>query len=228
VRTWCDVARVAATKKLDGGLVVKRTAGFPFFLDDAMSALQAAGAVFYVAPPATDVPRELHLAHFAPDVSDADSVYVRFEELDSIDAAQKLVCSHLLVDASALSDAGLNACALDTSAVGVGFDGEGEPCELIGAFDAAAQSNPASRAQSAADALFAIPPDAFVGYTFTDTTSGLRGEVADAQNACDQLLLTVNIDGDEHLVPAAPDLVQALDHASRAIAIECARGLFDL
>jgi hypothetical protein len=234
VRTWCDVARVATTKKLDGGLVVKRTAGFPFFLDDAMSIMQDANVVFYVAPPATDAPRELHLSCFAPDMTDDDSIYLHFAEVDSIDIAQKLVGSHLLVDTSALEDAGLCLSAApalnsegwanpqDWDVPDVAFNNNAT--DAIGV----AFSSVSKDGQFMADMLFAVPPDAFIGYAFTDAVSGAHGVIVDAQSACDQLLFTVRIDDAEHLVPVVPDLIQSLNPGTHTISVECARGLFDL
>ena len=86
MRAWCDIAELTNTKYLNGGLVVRCTAGLPFLFE--------AGLEVSLVPPVLDAPRRVVVADAEPNGPDGGVVW--FEEVADADAAKVLVGCHCL------------------------------------------------------------------------------------------------------------------------------------
>lgn len=70
--------------------------------------------------------------------------------------------------------------------------------------------------------------DFLIGYHFVDTTSGTRGMITDFIGSELNPLIEVNIQGREHLLPIADELVEHLDQKKHILEMRLAEGIFDL
>lgn len=97
MRAWANVAELAKTKNLTGGLVARSAPGLPFLLREGLE-------VAFV-PPQIDAPRRARVAS----VQDAGrgSYLVLFEGVDSIDVAERLAGCSCLVRRSDVPEAAL-------------------------------------------------------------------------------------------------------------------------
>ena len=93
MRAWIDVAILAKPKNLDGRLVVRGTAGFPFLLEE--------GDEVAFVPPQTDLPRRA-VVESINEIDDR-SAEVIFEGVDG-PAAQGLAGCHCLIRRDSLDE----------------------------------------------------------------------------------------------------------------------------
>ena len=87
MRNWSDIAILAKTRNLDGGFVVKATAGLPFLL--------SVGNTVAFVPPVLDMPRQGMVEKV--DMIDDETALVYFDCIDNRNDASELVGSHCLV-----------------------------------------------------------------------------------------------------------------------------------
>jgi 16S rRNA processing protein RimM len=73
-----------------------------------------------------------------------------------------------------------------------------------------------------------LSPNALVGYQLFDETLGLIGEINDVNDYAGNLLLSVEYQGKEALVPLNEDLIVRIDEENREIELRIPEGLFDL
>lgn len=91
---WANVAEFTKVKNLEGGLVVRARAGLPFLLDEGMGV--------NVVPPVLRLPRRIHVSKVVEQGDGRFVVY--FDEIPSIDEAEKLVGHFALVSCDDLPD----------------------------------------------------------------------------------------------------------------------------
>lgn len=99
MRAWIDIACLAHTKNLNGGLVARRASGLPFLMEEGME--------LALVPPVLDAPRRVHVEELV--MRSEDEALVFFEEVGDANTAELLVGCHCLarrkdVDEQALSD----------------------------------------------------------------------------------------------------------------------------
>ena len=99
MRAWANVATLAKTRNLDGGFVVKSTAGLPFLLEEGME-------VAFV-PPREDAVRRTQVESVY--LLDEKSAEVHFADISSIECARPLVGCSCLVRRSSIDEAVLDA-----------------------------------------------------------------------------------------------------------------------
>lgn len=87
MRAWIDVATLARTKNIKGGLVARAASGLPFLLE--------AGDRVALVPPVLDAPRNVCVESVSP--SGPDEGVVRFREVTDADTAEALVGCHCLL-----------------------------------------------------------------------------------------------------------------------------------
>lgn len=87
MRTWIDIAELAHTKNLNGGLVARSAAGLPFLLREGMSVA--------LVPPVLDAPRNVTVESLQ--MRGDFEAFVFFEEVTDADTAEALVGCHCLV-----------------------------------------------------------------------------------------------------------------------------------
>lgn len=90
---WADIAVLAKAKNLQGGFVVRCTAGLPFLLEKGME-------VAFV-PPMLDAPRSARVNEV---LEQGDEMLVFFEGIEDRTVAEQLAGCHCLVRRSDLSD----------------------------------------------------------------------------------------------------------------------------
>ena len=73
-----------------------------------------------------------------------------------------------------------------------------------------------------------MSPNALIGYKLYDETLGLIGEIDDVKDFAGNLLLSVEYQGKEALVPINEDFILRLDEDRREIELRIPDGLFDL
>jgi len=73
-----------------------------------------------------------------------------------------------------------------------------------------------------------MSPNALIGYKLYDETLGLIGEINDVKDFAGNLLLSVEYQGKEALVPINEDFILRLDEDRREIELRIPDGLFDL
>jgi 16S rRNA processing protein RimM len=73
-----------------------------------------------------------------------------------------------------------------------------------------------------------MSPHALVGFQLFDETLGLIGEINDVHDYAGNLLLSVDYQGKEALVPLNEDFIVRLDEDLREIELQIPEGLFDL
>ncbi len=94
MRAWCDIAELTNTKHLNGGLVVRCTAGLPFLLEEGMEVR--------LVPPVLDAPRCVTVADAQSHSIDGGVVW--FEEVKDAATAKLLVGCHCLVSRSIVEE----------------------------------------------------------------------------------------------------------------------------
>jgi 16S rRNA processing protein RimM len=73
-----------------------------------------------------------------------------------------------------------------------------------------------------------LSPHELAGYRLFDEKLGLIGEINDVHDFSGNLLLSVNYQGKEALVPLNEDLIVRIDEELREIELQIPEGLFDL
>lgn len=97
MRAWADVAYLATTKNLNGGLVARSAAGLPFLLSEGLSVA--------LVPPRLDAPRNVTVA--SVQMRGDDEALVFFDEVSDAATAQALVGCHVLAPRDAFDPADL-------------------------------------------------------------------------------------------------------------------------
>lgn len=87
MRAWIDIAVLASTKNLNGGLVAKSASGLPLLLSEGMEVA--------LVPPVLDGPRNVVVSEVASR-SDTEAL-VFFDGVDDADVARTIVGCHCLV-----------------------------------------------------------------------------------------------------------------------------------
>ncbi len=70
--------------------------------------------------------------------------------------------------------------------------------------------------------------DGFIGYAVTDTHKGYLGEITDVDENTINVLLRVDHEGKELLIPAVEEFILAVDHEARGLTVSLPEGLIDL
>lgn len=70
--------------------------------------------------------------------------------------------------------------------------------------------------------------DFLIGYKFVDLTSGITGMITDYVGNELNPLIQVAINGEEHLLPIADELVENMDEKRKILEMNLAEGIFDL
>jgi 16S rRNA processing protein RimM len=70
--------------------------------------------------------------------------------------------------------------------------------------------------------------NALVGFQLYDETLGLIGEINEVNDFSGNLLLSVDYQGKEALIPLNEDLIVSIDEENRKIVLRIAEGIFDL
>ncbi|MCI8468851.1 MAG: 16S rRNA processing protein RimM [Eggerthellaceae bacterium] len=86
MREWVDIAYLANTRNLNGGLVARSAAGLPFLLSE--------GLTVALVPPRLDAPRRVRVA--SVQMRSDDEAVVLFDEVTDAATAQALVGCHCL------------------------------------------------------------------------------------------------------------------------------------
>ena len=94
MRTWIDIASLAYTKNINGGLVARSAAGLPFLLSEGMEVA--------LVPPVLDAPRWVAVESLQMR-GESDAV-VFFEEVPDVATAELLVGCHCLVRRAEVED----------------------------------------------------------------------------------------------------------------------------
>ena len=68
----------------------------------------------------------------------------------------------------------------------------------------------------------------FIGYKIIDKTLGPIGEITDINDLTENVLFIVNHDGDEIMIPAADDLILAIDDENASILMDLPEGLVNI
>ncbi|MDR1202745.1 MAG: ribosome maturation factor RimM [Tannerellaceae bacterium] len=68
----------------------------------------------------------------------------------------------------------------------------------------------------------------FIGYKVFDNAHGLVGEIIDIDESTLNILLVINHNDNELLIPAAEELILSVDHDSKQLKVELPDGLLDL
>ena len=70
--------------------------------------------------------------------------------------------------------------------------------------------------------------DSFIGYTVVDETYGEIGEVTDVDESTINVLLQIDHNGEELLLPAVEELILSADHENKKLVVSIPDGLLDL
>lgn len=70
--------------------------------------------------------------------------------------------------------------------------------------------------------------DSFIGYTVTDEKHGELGTVTDVDETTINVLLQIDHNGEELLLPAAEELILSADHDNKRLVVSLPEGLLDL
>lgn len=70
--------------------------------------------------------------------------------------------------------------------------------------------------------------DNFIGYTVTDTQHGELGSITAIDESTVNVLLQIDHDGEELLIPAADELINEVDHDKKVLTMTIPEGLLDL
>lgn len=84
---WIDIATLAHTKNLNGGLVARSASGLPFLMEEGME--------LALVPPVLDAPRNVTVGSVV--MRGEDQAHVRFDEVSNAHVAEMLVGCRCLV-----------------------------------------------------------------------------------------------------------------------------------
>lgn len=70
--------------------------------------------------------------------------------------------------------------------------------------------------------------DSFIGYTVTDQKHGELGKITDVDETTINVLLQIDHNGEEILLPAAEELILTADHDNKTLQVSIPEGLLDL
>lgn len=70
--------------------------------------------------------------------------------------------------------------------------------------------------------------DSFIGYTVTDDKHGELGKITDVDETTINVLLQIDHNGEEILLPAAEELILSADHDNKTLLVSIPEGLLDL
>ena len=70
--------------------------------------------------------------------------------------------------------------------------------------------------------------DSFIGYEITDERQGYLGKITDVDESTINVLLRVDHEGKEILIPAVEELITDADHEARSLTVSLPEGLLDL
>lgn len=70
--------------------------------------------------------------------------------------------------------------------------------------------------------------DSFIGYEITDEHKGYLGKITDVDESTINVLLRVDHEGKEILIPAVEELITDADHEARSLTVSLPEGLLDL
>ncbi len=70
--------------------------------------------------------------------------------------------------------------------------------------------------------------DSFVGYTVSDKTYGMLGEIINVDESTINVLLQINYKDKDLLIPAVDELIQSVDHIQKHLEVSLPEGLLDL
>ena len=70
--------------------------------------------------------------------------------------------------------------------------------------------------------------DSFIGYRVIDEHHGEIGEITDVDESTINVLLQIDHNGEELLLPAAEELILSADHENKTLAVSVPEGLLDL
>ena len=73
-----------------------------------------------------------------------------------------------------------------------------------------------------------IDPNVLIGFTYTDSDLGDLGEIVDIQDFAGNIVLVVEINSEEVMIPFADENFIDLDEESKTITMETPDGLLDL
>ncbi len=78
------------------------------------------------------------------------------------------------------------------------------------------------------DLIGDITWDSLVGYTVSDPRYGDLGQITDVDETTLNVLLKIDREGEEWLLPAADELITEADHAGKRLTVSLPEGLLDL
>ena len=70
--------------------------------------------------------------------------------------------------------------------------------------------------------------DSFIGYTVIEEKLGILGKITDVDESTINVLLSVDHEGEELLIPAAEELITDADHEARTLTVSLPDGLLEL
>ena len=70
--------------------------------------------------------------------------------------------------------------------------------------------------------------DSFIGYTVIDEHHGELGKITDVDETTINVLLQIDHNGEELLLPAAEELITSADHDNKTLQVSVPEGLLDL
>lgn len=78
------------------------------------------------------------------------------------------------------------------------------------------------------DLIGDITWDSFIGYTVVDQLHGELGVITDVDESTINVLLQIDHNGEEILLPAAEEFILSADHENKKLAVSVPEGLLDL
>lgn len=70
--------------------------------------------------------------------------------------------------------------------------------------------------------------DSFIGYTVFDEQHGLLGKITEVDESTLNVLLNIDHDGEDLLIPAAEELITDADHEARTLTVSLPEGLLEI
>lgn len=70
--------------------------------------------------------------------------------------------------------------------------------------------------------------DSFIGYRVTDVQYGELGNITDVDESTINVLLQIDYQGEELLIPAVEELITEADHENKRLVVQIPEGLLDL
>lgn len=70
--------------------------------------------------------------------------------------------------------------------------------------------------------------DSFIGYSVTDVQHGELGKITDVDESTLNVLLQIDYQGEELLIPAVEELITEADHQNKRLVVQIPEGLLDL